>query len=393
LKILLISDYASRAYGAENQVLALRDGLRQRGHDARLFSSSARYVPTQEPLSDYRCLGSLSPLRVLLRTFNPSAFQELRRVLAQFQPDAVHVRIFLTQLSPSVLLLLKNVPSLYHVVWHRPICPTGTKMLPDGTVCRVPAGKECYRRGCLPFYSFFPHILELGLLRRWLGAFKLIMANSEAMKRNLIAEGIPATEMIRNFVPDRLPRPPLSSPPTVAFAGQLSLEKGVEVLFSAFAKIADKIPDARLIIAGTGTKQNILKKQIADSGLSNRVSMPGYLTYHEMERQFDSAWVQAVPTRCIEAFGNVAAEAMIRGTAVIASDSGGLPEIVRHGKTGLIVPPGDEDALAQGLLHLLQNRESAEQMGMAGREFALKHLNQNDYIDKIIRLYQKLCSL
>jgi glycosyltransferase involved in cell wall biosynthesis len=219
------------------------------------------------------------------------------------------------------------------------------------------------------------------------------MANSEAMKRNLIAEGIPATEMIRNFVPDRLPRPPLSSPPTVAFAGQLSLEKGVEVLFSAFAKIADKIPDARLIIAGTGTKQNILKKQIADSGLSNRVSMPGYLTYHEMERQFDSAWVQAVPTRCIEAFGNVAAEAMIRGTAVIASDSGGLPEIVRHGKTGLIVPPGDEDALAQGLLHLLQNRESAEQMGMAGREFALKHLNQNDYIDKIIRLYQKLCSL
>lgn len=392
MKILLISDYASRAYGAENQVLALRDGLRQRGHDARLFSSSARYVPTQEPLSDYRCLGSLSPLRVLLRTFNPSAFQELRRVLEQFRPDVVHVRIFLTQLSPSVLPLLKTVPSLYHVVWHRPVCPTGTKMLPDGTLCHFPAGTACYHKGCLPFYSFFPHILELKLLRQWLGAFKLIMANSEAMKRNLIAEGIPATEMIRNFVPYRPPRPPLSSPPTVVFAGQLSLEKGVEDLFRAFAKIADKVPDARLIIAGTGTKQNILKKQIADSGLLHRISMPGYLGYHEMERQFDSAWIQAVPTRCIEAFGNVAAEAMIRGTAVIASDSGGLPEIVQHEKSGLIVPPGDEEALAQGLLRVLQDRESAEQMGREGRAFALKHLDQEDYLDKMIRLYQKLCS-
>ena len=68
-----------------------------------------------------------------------------------------------------------------------------------------------------------------------------------------------------------------------------------------------------------------------------------------MERRFAPAWVQSVPSTWSEPFGNVALEAMMRGIAVVSSDCGGLPELVRDGETGFLVPPGDEKALAAAL--------------------------------------------
>jgi len=243
MKILLVNDYATPTGGAELSAVALRDGLRQRGHDARIFASSAG-PPGASSVADYECLGTTSYLRTLLQTANPWAFRKLRRVLVEFQPDIVHVKIFLTQLSPLILPLLRDVPSLYHVVWYRPICPLGTKMLPDGTTCTVRAGAVCYYNHCLPLRDWLPLMAQMRLWRRWRGVFDLIVANSEAVKGRLIAEGIEPVEVIRSGVPIQPARPPLSSPPTVAFAGRLVREKGADLLVRAFSKIAAQIPAA-----------------------------------------------------------------------------------------------------------------------------------------------------
>ena len=392
MKILLVNDYATRAYGSENLTLELRELLRQRGLDARLFASSARAVEDQEVLADYQCFGTLSRFNRLLQVGNPWAFLELRRVLKEFQPDVVHVRIFLLQLSPFIMPLLRNVPSLYHVVLPRLICPIGTKMLPDGTVCQVPAGMACYHNGCSPIYSLIPNMVGLWLWKRWSNSFNLITTNSHAMRSRLMQEGVEVTDVVWNAVPTRAPRLRLSSPPTVAFAGRLLLEKGADILVRAFGRIATEIPDARLVLAGDGLERKRLEGLVADLGLSARVSMTGYILHAEMERLFDAAWVQAVPSRWDESFGRVAAEAMMRGTAVVASDSGGLTEIVGNDRQrGILVPPGNEKALAEALFLLLRNRELAEQMGNAGREFALVHFNQEAYVNKILRLYERIC--
>jgi len=107
MKILLINDYGTPTGGAELQMLTLRKGLRLRGHDARFFTSSARPIPVSSQ-ADYECFGTTSRFRTLLQTTNPWAFWQLRRVLAEFQPDVIHVGIFLTQLSPLILPLLKD---------------------------------------------------------------------------------------------------------------------------------------------------------------------------------------------------------------------------------------------------------------------------------------------
>jgi len=389
MKILLVNDYATPTGGAELLTLALRDGLRRQGHDARLFASTAKPGPG-DMLADYQCFGTTSRFRALLQSANPWAFQRLRRVLAKFQPDVVHVNIFLTQISPLILPLLGDVLSLYRVCWYRPICPLGTKMLPDGTACQVPLGTICYHNDCLPLRDWLPLMLQMKLWRHWRSAFDLIVANSEAVKRRLVAEGITPVEVVWNGVPIRPARPPLSSPPTVAFAGRLVREKGTDVLVRAFAKVVIQIPEARLLLAGDGPERERLKRLIADLGLSSSVSMLGRLSQSEVERRTAVAWVQAVPSRWAEPFGLVAAEAMMRGTAVVASASGGLTESVRDGQTGFLVPPGDAEALTEASLHLLQDRELAEQMGWAGRETAMAHFSEATFVDRFVQLYQTL---
>ena len=302
----------------------------------------------------------------------------------------VHVKIFLTQLSPLILPLLKQVPSLYHVVWYRPICPLGTKMLPDGSACNVRAGVVCYHNRCLPLYKWFPLMFQMRLWRHWRGVFTRIVANSEAVKRRLLGEGFEAVEVIPNGVPIRPIGPPPSQPPTIVFAGRLVREKGADILLEAFAKVRRQIPHARLLLAGEGPEREALNRLIASRQLSASVSMLGHLSQSEMERHFEGAWVQAVPSRWEEPFGLVAVEAMMRGTAVVASRTGGLAEIVEDRRSGLLVPPSDVEALAGALLGLLQNPDRAEQMGRAGREAALARFSQSTYVERFIRLYQTL---
>ena len=383
MKILLLNDMATPAGGAELMTLTLREELQARGHDARIFASTA-LSSAAVSFADYTCFGTTSQLRTLNRVINLSAYWQLSRVLKRFRPDVVHVRMFLTQLSPTILPLLRQVPSLYHAVWYESICPTGLKLLPDGSICQEKAGVACYRNGCLSPQAWGPLMLQLKLWRMWRNVFNLIVANSEAVRRLLVENGIEPVEVVHNGVPIRPTRPTLSSPPAVSYASRLSWEKGPEVLLRAFAKVVMQIPAARLLVAGDGPEREPLNRLIANLNLDANVSMLGHLSQSEMERQLAPAWVQVVPSRLAEPFGLAAAEGMMRGTAVVATNAGGLTEIVQDGRTGLLVPPSNVDALAEALLHLLRNRGLAEEMGRAGRERAMAHFSHKTCIDKFI---------
>ncbi len=388
MKILLINDYATQS-GAEIATFILQKKLKEHGHDARLFASSARIV-TSKISADYLCFGTISVFQTLFRTANLSAFLKLRKVLTQFKPDVVHVCMFMTQLSPLILPLLRGIPSLCHVHTYDLICPLSTKMLPSGTACHKPAGAICLKSRCLSLRSWFPLILEMKLRRQWDDVFDLIVANSRSVKQRLDAENIGPVEVVYNGIPIVPARPPLQSPPTIAFAGRLVHEKGADILIKAFAVVVAEIPDAQLIIAGEGKEALPLKKLINELKLNRSVLMPNWLPHNELESLFRKAWIQVVPSVWEEPFGLVAIEAMMRGTAVIASATGGLSEIIENGKTGFLVPPGDVNALTEALLRLLKNCRLTEEMGRAGRQVALADFNEERYVEQFEKIYQKL---
>jgi glycosyltransferase involved in cell wall biosynthesis len=234
-------------------------------------------------------------------------------------------------------------------------------------------------------------MLQMNLSRRWQSSFNKVVANSHATRAKLESAGIGPAEVIWNGVPVRDQRGPFAANPTVAFAGRLLWEKGVDLLLDAFAQVVTRIPSAKLLIAGDGPERDNILSQIDRLGLEPHVRLLGHLSRPDLEREFSGAWVQAVPSRWDEPFGLVAAEALMRGTAVVASNSGGLAEFVHHKNTGLLVAPQDAGALAAALLTLLENPESTCAMGLRGRAFALAHLTEDIFVDRFIALYELLC--
>ena len=369
--------------------LSLRDALRDRGHEALLFSSRALYGPL--PIAaDATCFGTVSPLRQVLRLANPSAYQTLRRLLRQFRPDVVHVRMMTTQLSPLILPLLRGFPAIYHATWHEVLCPTGMKTLPDLSPCQDPAGVACWRNGCVSTMAWPFLALQNRLLWQWRGVFVRVVANSHYLASQLEKAGWSKAEVIWNGVPDVDPRPPLCDPPSLAFAGRLIPEKGADVAIRALALLQRTIPGIRLLVVGDGPLRRPLETLCRDLEVSHVVDFTGSIPRAEAERRLGSAWVQVVPSICNESFGLVAAEAQMRGTAVVATRRGGLPEIVVDGETGTLVEPQSPEQLAQAILPLVIDRDRAEQFGRAGRLRARKLFRLESCVTQFLKLYAEV---
>lgn len=390
MKILLLHDYGTASGGAELQILSLRQGLLERGHEVRLFASRAISVEGYPQLADYTCFGATSKLRVLAQTANLSAYWQLRRVLQTFRPDVAHLRIFLTQLSPLILPLLRDIPCVYQTAMYGAICPKGTNLLPDGQRCQSSPGRVCLTAGCLTPQTWAALMVQHQLWQRWRGAIDRVVALSQGMKNQLEQAGLSPVEVIYNGVPRRDPRPPLDDPPMVVYAGRLVPEKGVDVLLKAFAMARSHVPTAQLLIAGQGPEAESLKALAQHLGLGDSVIWLGHVARSQMETHFDRAWVQAVPSQWEEPFGNVTTEAMMRGTAVVASAVGAQPEIIHADRTGFLVAPVDVAAWGDRLTRLLQDRELAETMGRAGRDRALAQFSEASRTDQFLALYQQL---
>lgn len=392
MKVLLLHDYGTATGGAELQMLALRRGLRERGHDVRLFTSRATYVPA-DVLADEQCFGVVDTrLQVLTQTVNLSAVSGLRRVLREFVPDVVHARMILYQLSPAILPLLRGTPAIYQEATYKSICLTGTRVLPDGRACRSIAGRVCLREGCVTPQSWAVLMLQRALWQRGRSVFSRYVALSHAMQTELEMGGLTPVHVMHNGVPERHMRAPLSGPPRVVFAGRLAPEKGVDRLLQVFARVREVVPDAVLDIFGDGPLRESLEALAHALGVSPAVRFHGHLMREAMEFTCDHAWVQAVPSQWAEPFGNVTTEAMMRGTAVLASDVGGQRDIVVHEVTGFLLPPQDEDAWVRALVRLLSDRDLAEAYGAAGRRRALECFSESASLDRWEAMYHAVIS-
>jgi glycosyltransferase involved in cell wall biosynthesis len=323
---------------------------------------------------------------------NLSAARALERELRDFQPDVVQVQMFLWQLSPAILPVLRGVPAVYWAMTFKAVCPTGLKWLPTGAVCDVRAGVACLTHGCITVTGFAPLMLQRSLWRRRRNAFGAIVCCSRDVQRQLERDGIATHGVVAPGVRETAPRPPLAGPPTVTFAGRLMPEKGADVLLRAFALTRERVPTARLEIAGSGAAEPALRAHVAELGVSDAVVLHGQLGDEALGRMLDGAWVHAVPSRWPEPFGLTATEAMMRGTAVVASEVGGLADIVLHERTGLQVPPGDAPALADALVRILSDRDLAEALGRAARARARELFSIDGCLTRLEQLYEQLRS-
>lgn len=179
--------------------------------------------------------------------------------------------------------------------------------------------------------------------------------------------------------------------PLVLLLSRLSKFKGVEYFLEAAALVAQKFDAARFVIVGglydDPAYNAALKHQAARLGLARRVIFTGFRL--DVPDLLSEAAVSVLPTLS-EGLSNTLIESTAAGVPIVATDVGGNPEIVDHGKTGLLVPPRDAQALARSIALLLTDRKTAHRFGAAGRERAERDFSIERMVRETESLYFRL---
>jgi spore coat protein SA len=205
--------------------------------------------------------------------------------------------------------------------------------------------------------------------------------------------------------------------PRIVFVGRISPEKGLHVAIDAMREVTAKFPSACLEIIGPSAPQapyhlialgnpsvdprgafrsfykgnylDQLRQQAADQVLGSVDFTIGFFPHEELRRRCAGARLLVNPSFS-ETFGMPLIEAMGQGLPVVATDVGGVPEIVRDGVNGLLVPPNDPHALAQAMIAVLSDEERAEQMGAAGRASVIERFTWEHVIERYLGILARL---
>jgi glycosyltransferase involved in cell wall biosynthesis len=156
----------------------------------------------------------------------------------------------------------------------------------------------------------------------------------------------------------------LTDEPVVLMLGRLHEEKGHRFLFDAIPQIVSRVGPTVFLLAGDGPHRPDLEAEVQKRNFNGAVRFLG--RREDVPELMALSSIVVLPSLA-ESFGFTLLEAMSVGKPVVASTTGGIPEVVRDGETGLLVPPGDGRALADGICQVLENLERARLMGEAGR--------------------------
>jgi len=342
--------------GSENHLLLLLPALRERGFDVRFVMLHGGEPGAHEFASRLVEAGVPVEELVLRRALSPVALARLTRIVRRERPQILHTH-------------------LVHADFHA---------LPAGRLARVPVLVST-KHGFNPFRDG----RVFALADRAVGRLADVhIAISAGLARYLAErEGFDEAgfEIVHYGIKPGEAPPPLRGAPRLAIVGRLIPIKGHDVLLRALASVSRDLPAVTLEIVGDGPLEAELRSTAAALGLDGAVTFAGRVS--PVAPAFEAAQIVVVPSFG-EGFGMVALEAMERGRPVVASAVGGLPEIVDDGRTGLLVPPGDADALAGAIRELASDPARAAAMGAAGRARALEEFSQERCTDRIEALYR-----
>jgi glycosyltransferase involved in cell wall biosynthesis len=239
-------------------------------------------------------------------------------------------------------------------------------------------------------------------LERWLmrNTEKVFAVSAATADFNVRIKGIAPEKVVivhnwidpARFAPDSKARTELRSrwgvpaeSIVVGAVGRLSPQKGFENLVRAAHEILSRHPHVRFVLVGEGPERKTLERLAELESVAAAFFFPGFMS--EVHKAYSAFDIFALPS-IYETFGLVVLEAMTTGLPVVASRVGGVQELLENGRTGILVSPGDPQALAQAVGSLIDDPQGSRQMGMAAREEALERFDRRKTIARIENFYQ-----
>ena len=174
------------------------------------------------------------------------------------------------------------------------------------------------------------------------------------------------------------------------FLGRLAGNKGCDYLVKAMPRVLEKFPDTKLIICGDGEEKAHILDLITQFGIGSSITFLGTATFEKLVELYYTSIAYIFPSiNRLEAFGIVQLEAMANYTAVISSDIPGPNAVMEVGRSGLLVPKQDPEALAKAIISILSDPEKAKAMGKRGRELVETKYNWKTIVKQVEGVYKE----
>jgi glycosyltransferase involved in cell wall biosynthesis len=403
LRILICSSFFPPHYLGGAELIAYKQAniLRQMGHEVRVFSGRlggqwfrphrvrherGAFQTTRVSLSAQDISGSSWDFR------NPDITREFCRTLDEFAPDVVHFHN-IVGLSTGMIdeCHRRQVPTVMTLHDYWGICFKNTLLKNSGTICKQ-GGLVCLEcreqlTGRLPLPSPVRNAHILLALRK----VNRLITPSRFVAEQYAANGIAGDQLtvIQNGidVESFAPSPWGTAMLTLGFIGHLGKHKGLEVLLHALSLMdASKV---RLLVVGTGEEADRLQTSCQERGLNPYVTFYGQVDNQRMPAIYQQIDVLIVPSIWPENSPVTITEAMASGIPVIASDVGGIGEMVEDGVTGYLVPLRDSLAIAERIGRFLTRPELLKTMG----EKALARIQSyqmRQQVERVVDVYREV---
>lgn len=401
MKIVQAHKFYFMKGGAERYMLDVSHWLKDAGHEVIPFAMQhsdnvetpyssffPRFVQTQSVKSPWQGMRTLN--RMMFGNDSRRAFGKL---LMYTKPDLCHVHSIYNQLSPSILSELKKrrIPTVMTVHDHHLVSPQYNIAadgcgddLRDVGLCRATV-KKFHQN------SYLKSLIQAGVFKwhYYRQVYKknvdLFITPSQYLKRQLIRGGFDAAQIRVNAygIDPRSIEPRFDHDKYFLFVGRLSEEKGVDTL----VHLAKLLPDIRFKIVGRGPEMNRL--HALGHGLSNLEFM-GFRAGDELREIYRGATAVMLPSRVHENFPLISLEAMAAGKPLIASEVGGVPEVVEDRVTGFLVKPTDLNGWTEAVMRIAYDDDLADRMSRAARERVETKFQLRDHFRRLMAIYEEV---
>ena len=231
-----------------------------------------------------------------------------------------------------------------------------------------------------------------GLQARLAADAERVVAVSEA-QHDAAAAAMPMVRSKLSVIRNALPPPKIPpadlplAPPVLLCVGRLLADKGFDLAIGALAQLRDRGIVAKLTIAGNGPEKHNLEALGRDLGIADQLKFVDWVMPERVPHLINTATVVLMPSRWPEPFGLGALQAAQMGRPTIAAAVGGLPEVVEHGVTGLLVAPDDDHALADAIQALLSDAPLARRLGANAHRRAVQSFDFQALVDAYERVF------
>lgn len=390
--------------------------LKQKGHEVYYFCTSKKpyYDESYEYLKyfpesvDFKNLSFVEKIKNFHKPFyNPEAVKKLGKFLDEIKPDIIHEHTTSFHLTPAVLneCYKRNIPVVLTI--HGPgfFCPSGTLMFGQKKLCKNVHCKGLNKHNCLLNKCLQDKLINkllktsVYLYYEVMGFYKKVSAfvcPGRAIMDFAVKFGIDKDKLhlVQNFVnchsePGSIAAPLMQaweSKGYFLYVGRLDKEKGVDFLIEAAKFLPEEI---EIHLAGNGSEEENLKLLAKKYSLKN-IKFSGFKSGLELEEEYKNCIASILPCNWFETFGLTIVESFCFGKPVIASNIGGIPEIIDNHKNGILVEPANIEELANAVKFLYENQEKAIEFGINGRKKAEKLFNPEIHYEKLIEVYNSV---